>query len=911
MPSHQASNEEKLTSHETSKSLEYPPEIATLQYNQHHATPLKLNEWRQPEGDGTPIPENLNLSPGQSSTMLESNSQQQGLIDSHFSRTDSNLNQSQENALKSTRTIQPSALLAQASRVAQSTTDPLPGQQGHSIIAGRDVTSENSLNTQVSHLDQSPKPKPESHSGTDNLYLSEGPHPSILREAADEGAKQLPNREEMLHPEQMGEPLPGANRNPDAQPPSLASQQLSRESVQNSTSKPRPFSFISFSQGSNPQPLQDYAHREPSIDSLPSQIHQDDRPPSPLSPQHTMIQEPHEQRGRSGPVHHGVSHDFLPGGHHDLPGHRSRSNSRSTQDPNLHDHPAFREDHSSPAPYNLASHHYQAPLSREAAIFPRQQTTEYQLDGVGPPPLSTTARNSKSQRASRTSQFFRSFAAPSNTAESLTHDAPDSYREPSSSVSPVMQKRKSKRRTLFRSLTGSGKNDPDGEATTPKAPPSYDQMNEETTPTSTISSEAVTPTIVPSKHRSRFSRSSASKGSDQPESNKKKRFSGIGSLFGRSNPQLHRGPQQAQGSYQQDSPSQRVRYSTSDRLKQDDHRSSESGERQKEYDKLSQHALGREGLLTQRPPRTTSMPQKEPSLGQGFDQLDQDGAPAQHGRADGIQAPAPLVSGQENHSERPRHNQTSAWSREPSSARLLDSHQRPEQHGAVNQSRSSRNSVTVRTSTRHSAVPPPNGRQSSSTTTTTTTTITRPSKANPRQQPLGNSFPRPESPAPPPPPPKDHWHQTKPRHASLTASPATPAPVPQAQGHPSPSVAPHQRKHSRSPSSQTHQSLPPIQTDIPAHPRKSEEVAARPREQGSGAVSPAEARKLRQSQIESARSPTAPVEPSAATHAGGGGGGSGEKNADGSEDEEVIVMSATSFPGQEWQPSSFSRWEED
>ncbi|KAL9612282.1 MAG: hypothetical protein Q9167_003105 [Letrouitia subvulpina] len=923
MPSHQANDEEQLTSHDPSKSLEYPTEIATPQYTRHHAAQLTSNEWRQPEGEGTPIPRNVSPAPVQPSTMLESNPQHQELIDSHFSSTDSNPSQSQENAVNSARHIQPSSLLAQSSKLAQSSTDPLPNQQDHSTTPGRGVTPENSLSAQASHLNQRPKSKPEFPSGTDNLYLPKEHYSSVPRGPADRGTKQLSNRGEMPYQKQLAENLLGADSNPVVQPPNLASQQLSRESIQTSASNPRPFSFISFSQSPNPQPLQDYTHREPSIDSLPSQIHQDDRPPSPLSPQHSMIQESHEQRDRPGPVHHGVNHDFLPGGHQDLPGHRSRSNSRSTQDPNLHDHPAFREDHSPSAPYDLPSQHYQAPISREAAILPRQQTTEYQLDGVGPPHSSTTDRNSMSQRASRTSIFFRSSAAPSNVGESPAHDAPDSHREPSTSVSPVMQKRKSKRRTLFRSLTGSSKNDPGGETTTPKAPPAYDQINEERSPSSTNPSETVTPTNVPSKYRNRFSRSSTSNGSDQPESNKKKRFSAIGSLFGRSNAQSQRGPPQAQGSYQQDSQSQSARYSTSKTPKQDDHRSSESSQRQKDYDKLSQHVLGREGLLTQRPPRTTSMPQTESSLGQGSDQLEPNGAPARHGRADGVQAPESSVSEKETPSQRPRHSQTSSWSRGLSSTRLLDDHQLPERHGMANQSRNSRNSVTVRTTTRHSPAPPPNGRQNSSTTTTTTTTTFRPSKADPRQQPLGNSFPRPESPAPPPPPPKDHWHQSKSHHASLAAPPAASAPVLQTPVHPSPEVAPSQPKHSRSPSSQTNQSLPPIQTDIPTDPPKTDKVAPRPREQGNGGVQSAEARKLRQSQIEGTGSPQSaearklrqsqiesagsPAELSAATTAGGGGG----KDPDGSEDEEVIVMSATSFPGQEWQPSSFSRWEGD
>lgn len=143
---------------------------------------------------------------------------------------------------------------------------------------------------------------------------------------------------------------------------------------------------------------------------------------------------------------------------------------------------------------------------------------------------------------------------------------------------------------------------------------------------------------------------------------------------------------------------------------------------------------------------------------------------------------------------------------------------------------------------------------------------------------------RSESPPPPPPPPKDDWHRARPRNSSnLSASrinePAHHSPS-SSQQSPRP-ISTHQR-----------QSLPPLQTNV----RKSN---ARTSAIGSGRMlTPEEKRKSRQLEIERSSIPPQSPARNVPRHVQ-------EVEL---EDEEP-VMSATSFPGQMWQPS-YAHWDE-
>lgn len=84
----------------------------------------------------------------------------------------------------------------------------------------------------------------------------------------------------------------------------------------------------------------------------------------------------------------------------------------------------------------------------------------------------------------------------------------------------------------------------------------------------------------------------------------------------------------------------------------------------------------------------------------------------------------------------------------------------------------------------------------------------------------------------------------------------------------------------------------------------------------NSAGSDLEARKVRRSQIESGSATTPGTEQTRSSSAvapaglkeGGNAKVGGGKEVD--NDDEPVVMSATSFPGQEWQPMGYGGWDE-
>ncbi|KAL8706897.1 MAG: hypothetical protein Q9201_000057, partial [Fulgogasparrea decipioides] len=136
-----------------------------------------------------------------------------------------------------------------------------------------------------------------------------------------------------------------------------------------------------------------------------------------------------------------------------------------------------------------------------------------------------------------------------------------------------------------------------------------------------------------------------------------------------------------------------------------------------------------------------------------------------------------------------------------------------------------------------------------------------------------------------------------------------------------PSQTEHHSTQSPLPSQpQTRQHLPPLQSSIP---NPSNNTPSQPRVTDKNSTSDPEARKLRRSQIESLETPKAEQAVSAISlirrsedgnagrKVGGSGDGEKERARESVEDDEPVVMSATSFPGQEWQPAGFNGgWEE-
>lgn len=154
------------------------------------------------------------------------------------------------------------------------------------------------------------------------------------------------------------------------------------------------------------------------------------------------------------------------------------------------------------------------------------------------------------------------------------------------------------------------------------------------------------------------------------------------------------------------------------------------------------------------------------------------------------------------------------------------------------------------------------------------------------QQPV-----RSESPPPPPPPPKDDWHRPRPGDSSGLSPSRTNQHV-----HHSPSAS---QSSPRPVSTQQRQSLPPLQTDVRNNNNNKNNNNSRKSAIGLGrTLTPEEKRKSRQLEIE--RSSIPPQSPARHVRS--------YVPEQEMEDEEP-VMSATSFPGQMWQPS-YAHWDE-
>lgn len=293
-----------------------------------------------------------------------------------------------------------------------------------------------------------------------------------------------------------------------------------------------------------PRPSQDYSMRGPSIDSIPSRI-DPDRPPSPVSPQQSTIREIMDRRGRAGPIHYGLDHDFVPDSDHDGNRRRSRSNSRMnanarpsqdsrrSYEPNIHDHPAFRPSS------DLATQSYSGQIPRDESPIPRQQAPEYQLEGVGNSIEWPPESKSRSKRSSRSSAFFKSFALGGSPKvdEPPLPNTMDTQTSSSPVISPAAGEKKGKRTSILRSLTGnsgsgSGSGQSRGNVIPTKSQPHYAQPAQVVPTQPSQAEDDEFPSrgnsrSASSKFSKRLQRSSTSGNTDQA-GGKKKRFSGFG-----------------------------------------------------------------------------------------------------------------------------------------------------------------------------------------------------------------------------------------------------------------------------------------------------------------------------------------------------------------------------------------------
>lgn len=96
----------------------------------------------------------------------------------------------------------------------------------------------------------------------------------------------------------------------------------------------------------------------------------------------------------------------------------------------------------------LPAHYYQPPIRREEALLPRQQGSEYQIAGVGPP---VDEPASASSRSRRNSGFFKELGGKMsrNASRDRGHDRSDS----NVTVDDVPEKKHSRRPSLFGGLS--------------------------------------------------------------------------------------------------------------------------------------------------------------------------------------------------------------------------------------------------------------------------------------------------------------------------------------------------------------------------------------------------------------------------------------------------------------------------
>lgn len=268
-------------------------------------------------------------------------------------------------------------------------------------------------------------------------------------------ARSGPYPQPSIHPAQQA----GVPRPPTSQDSPPAPGPLPHATTRTGADKQRasrPFSFMEYSQSQPTQLTQEHLQREPSIESNIS-LQTPNRQPSPVSPQRSITRDVSDKHEQTVPTHYDANHDFVSPDNQSGLLRRPRSFSRPFQDPNLQEHPAFRQDGHAREGSDRPTEYYTAQMHH----LPRQQTTEYQLEGVGPPSVSRVESKSRSRRSSRSSVFFRNLST-SNKVEGppSSKDYEGQHAESPANVTAASAK-KSKRTSLFRTLTGHNGNERD------------------------------------------------------------------------------------------------------------------------------------------------------------------------------------------------------------------------------------------------------------------------------------------------------------------------------------------------------------------------------------------------------------------------------------------------------------------
>lgn len=289
---------------------------------------------------------------------------------------------------------------------------------------------------------------------------------------------------------------------------------------------------------------QDYLTQDSNIHGMPVPVGPIG-PPSPIAPYRPTPQEALEQRGRTGPIHYGLDHDFVPDSDHERARSRSQSYSRTSttrrpsQDSRRLRKPSTGHDSTDRASGDIPSHSYSGELPREKSPTLRQQAPQYEIEGVPTPIEWPTESSPRSRRGSRGSAFFRSLTLGSSSRldEPPLPKAPDTQPTASPVVLPGTGERKGRRASILRSLTGnsgSGSASSQSKVKTTRIPP----VPQHEKPAQV--SPAIAPQVgddefpsrgnlrsASSKLSKRLQRSSTSGNTEQATS-KKNRFSGIG-----------------------------------------------------------------------------------------------------------------------------------------------------------------------------------------------------------------------------------------------------------------------------------------------------------------------------------------------------------------------------------------------
>ena len=558
-------------------------------------------------------------------------------------------------------------------------------------------------------------------------------------------------------------------------------------------------------------PSQDLSIGRPSMDSLPSRIDAD-RPPSPLSPE-LPSQNSQDTRGRPVmPVHHGINHDFGPETEVERARRRSPSFSRPfheseirrrSDEPSLHEHPAYRR---APSYEELAMPEgfYPHTITHDEAQLPRQQAPEYALEGVGPPDLPPKETNSRSRRGSRSSAFFKSLAKSFTDSDSppIPHSSADPV-EDSPAASSTHVDTKSKRSSVFRlrkSQTDiTGKNSRSKENVAPTSAP-----RSRSSTITQLPAPVPPPKPAPSDHDDEFPIRPKQKGSmslskklhrastevsKDGDSGKRKRFSGIGSLFSMSNHKR-----------QASSPRPSVSHSRSPsnimppirQVNATHHHRDTPSQATSTYQSTPSNVGGahndgfyapNQGNPLQQTPLSSPSRNIFPQAAENQPAYVQDSMLRQ--------STSPPPSAQ--NAKGPRSSVD--FFRKVSQAGLIEPSSGPRQEEGKNKGRSwSQFSKGTRSRSRHSR-----------TTSRKEDPTASEFNSFAASQAPGQPF-RAESPPPPPPPPKDDWHRARPRQSSLAA--------PSHSTHPT--TSPSHSFTYPSPNHQQRQFLPPLQTNVPS-----------------------------------------------------------------------------------------------